>query len=509
MKVSQIAQTMNAVFGEVLGEENLLSDDLSNIVSAGKIISESGVFGNNFDNYAGAIIDKVGRTIFWDRVYKADDLGLWRDSFEYGSVLEKIRCDVGDYENNCEWDLTTDSDNDNELDYNENIASHVAEMFKFYPAKIQAKYFNAKTTLKATISITRKQLREAFTSAAGVSRFIAMIENRLMTKLEISKMQLQKMTIANMICEHIAQGKQVVDLKALYVAEVDSTATSMTLQQALGSGRASRFIGQKLAWFREMMKEPSTLYSATGTFFNHTPVEMSRLIVLADLDSALRFNVYGDTYNEEFVKLDNFRTVPFWQSSGKDAALATRSGFNVITSNGNTVIRNNVVGVLFDRDGAMICNEEPETRAVYNADGNFTNYLHCADCSYYNDFDENCVVFVWGDSSGVTFAPALTATGAGSGKTIVTSASAPSGGSIASYKYYNNQYNASTNPAPQVVPLSIGEGLPTTPSFSNLTPGTTQITVAAGDVITVAALDSSGNVVSFGGVTVTADDIGT
>lgn len=507
MKVKQIASLMNSVFGEVLGENNLLNDDLSNVVSSGQIITSSTVFGDNFDNYAGKIIDKVGRTVFWDRVYEADDLGLWRDSFEYGSVLEKIRCDVGDYANNAEWDLTADTDSSGTLDYNDNISTHIADMFKFYPASIQAKYFNAKTTFRAYASITKKQLREAFTSASQLGRFIAMIENRLKTKLEISKNQLQKMVIANLIGEHVYQNKQVIDLHALYVAEVDSTASGMTLQQALGSGRAARFIGQKMAWYREMMKEPSVLYSATGTFFNHTPVSLSRLIVLADLDSALRFNVYGDTYNEEFVKLDNYKTVPFWQASGTDNALSERSGLNVKTSAGHTVARNNIIGVLFDRDAAMICNDEPEVRAQYNADGNFTNYLYCNDCSYYTDFDENAVVFVWGDSSGAVLTPVLTATGAGSGKTIVTTTgiTVPSGGSA---KYYKNAYNATTNPNPQVIGLSIGAALPATPSFSNLTPGTTAISVSAKDVITVAVLDSASKVVSFGGVIVTASDIG-
>ena len=476
MKVKQIATLMNSVFGEVLGNDNLLSEDLSNVVSAGQIITASTAIGDQFDSYAGKIIDKVGRTIFWDRVYEADDLGIWRDSFEYGSVLEKIRCDVGDYMENCEWKLTEDADSDTDLDYNENIASHIAEMFKFYPAKIQAKYFNAKTTLRATISITRKQLRESFRSASALSRFIAMIENRLMTKLEISKMQLQKMTIANLICEHIAQNKQVIDLRALYVAEVDSTAGGMTLQQALGSGRATRFIGQKMAWYREMMKEPSVLYSASGQFFNHTPPEMSRLIVLADLDSALRFNVYGDTYNEEFVKLDGFKTVPFWQSSGTDNSLAMRSGFNVITSNGNAVARSGIIGVLFDRDAAMIANEEPEVRAVYNADGNFTNYMYNTDCSYYNDFDENAVVFTWG-AGDVAVTPTL-AKGSASGTTVVTAVS-PAAASGDTFKYAVSD-DAKT--------AEIGGDTPTS-GFSSLTVGAvgtgTAISATAGQVLTV------------------------
>ena len=395
MKVNQISGMLNSVFQSVLGD-NIFSEDLSNIVDVGKIITGSDVFGENFDNYASKIIDKVGRTIFWDRVYTADDLGIWRDSWEYGSVLEKIRCEVGEYTDNCEWDLTKDANSNGTLDYNDNIANHIAEIFKFYPASVQAKYFNAKTTFKTTISITRKQLRSAFNGAAEMARFIGMIEQRVRSKMEISKNALQKMVIANLMGEHLFQKKQVIDLGAMYQAETGQS--KGTLAQALADKTKARFIAQKMTFYREMMSEPSKLYSASGTFWNHTPVEDSRMIVLADVDSALRFNVYGDTFNEEFVKLNNYRVVPFWQTTGKTNTLADRSAIAIKTSNGNYVSRDNIVGVLFDRDAAMICNDEPDVRTQYNPDGNFTNYFYCADCSYYNDFDENCIVFVW-DSS--------------------------------------------------------------------------------------------------------------
>lgn len=494
MLVKQISSMLNSVFGEVLGTENLIAEDLSNVVSAGRIITGSSTFDDNFDNYAKSIIDKVGRTVFWDRVYKAQDLGIWRDSWEYASVLEKIRCEVGEYADNCEWDLTKDADSDTELDYNENISTHIAEMFKFYPAKIQSKYFNAKTTFKVTISITRKQLRSAFDSASNLSRFIGMIEQRVLSKLEISKNQLQKMTIANLMGEHIAQGKQVIDLAALYNSETGETAG--TLQAALSDGKKARYIAQKITFFREMMTEPSKLYSATGVFYNHTPVEDSRLIVLADLDSALKFNVYGDTYNEEFVKLENYKMVPFWQSSGKSIgdSLGIRSGINITTSNRNVVSRNAIIGILMDRDAAMIANEEPEVRTQYNPDGNFTNFMYCNDCSYYNDFDENCIVFVWGGNTNIS--PALTA-GDTAGKTVVTSASVtvPSGSS------------AYAKAGSDIQPVTIGDTFTTT-GWTATTPGTTEIAVTAGQYLTVVIVNASGVATDVGAVVVTSEDIG-
>ena len=499
MKVKQIADMLNSVFGEILGDEGLFTENLSNVVDSGKIITTNyQVMGDDFDNYASKIVDKVGRTIFWDRVYTAEDLGLWRDSFEYGSVLEKIRCEIGEYSDNCEWKLN-DASGNGIPDYNDAIQNHIEELFKFYPATVQAKYFNAKTTFKATISITRKQLRGAFNSAADLARFIGMIEQRIRTKMEISKNQLQKMVIANLMGEHIAQAKQVINLATDYVPADGETAPT-TLAGALANPRAVRYIAQKMTFYREMMAEPSKLYSATGTFYNHTPVEDSRMIVLADLDSALRFNVYGDTYNEEFVKLNNYKTVPFWQTSGTTigaGSLADRSGINVVTSNGNAVSRNDIIGVLFDRDAAMICNEEPDVRTQYNPDGNFTNFFYCADCSYYNDFDENAIVFTWGDGSVIT--NTLTA-GAGnaSGKTVIKAVS-PVAGTGETF-----QYKVDDEP----VEVTIGEAVPT--GFSSLTVGAagtgTDITATAGQYVTVVRVKSS-KVIGYGTVEITKDKI--
>lgn len=394
MKVNQISGLLNSVFGEVLGETGLISEDLSNLVSAGTVITSSTDFGDNFENYAGKIIDKVGKTIFADRVYRAKDLGIWRDYFEYGSVLEKIRVDVGEYEDNCEWDLTKMGTTG--LDYNENIQNHIEELFKFVPANVQAKYFNLKTTFKTVISITRKQLKSAFDSASSMARFIGMIENRILSKMEIAKEELQRRAIGNFIGTKIATNSNVVDLKAAF--EAAGGAVIASFDAALQNADFLRFAAKRITMDREFMTQPSKIYN-DGQFYSHTPVEDSRLIVLSDLDAGLKFNLYGDTYNEEFVKLDNYKTIPFWQGTGTDMGLAARSALKITTSGGQTVDKSGIIGVLFDRDGIMACNEDPEVRSQYNADGNFTNFFYCYDASFYNDFDENGIIYTWGTTA--------------------------------------------------------------------------------------------------------------
>lgn len=391
MKVNQISGLLNSVFGEVLGDTGLISEDLSNLVSAGTVITSSTDFGDNFDNYAKAIVDKVGKTIFADRIYRAKDLGIWRDYFEYGSVLEKIRVDVGEYEDNCEWDLTKMGTTG--LDYNENIQNHIEELFRFVPANVQAKYFNLKTTFKTVISITRKQLKSAFDSASSMARFIGMIENRILSKMEIAKEELQRRAIGNFIGTKIATGSNVVDLKVAF--EAAGGAVINNLSAALQNADFLRFAAKRITMDREFMTQPSKIYN-DGQFYSHTPVEDSRLIVISDLDAGLKFNLYGDTYNEEFVKLDNYKTIPFWQGTGTDMGIAARSALKITTSGGQTVDKSGIIGILFDRDGIMACNEDPEVRSQYNADGNFTNFFYCYDASFYNDFDENGIIYTWG-----------------------------------------------------------------------------------------------------------------
>lgn len=401
MKVNQISTMLNSIYGEVLGTNNFFTENLSNIVDAGHIITST-TFGDNFDNYVHKIIDKVGRSIFVDRAYRASDLGIWRDSWEYASMLEKIRCEVGNYTDNDEWKLLDGEDEGDAPDYNSTAI--VDKLFGFVAPTVSAKYFNKKTTFRNKISITRKQLKSAFNGVSDMVRFIAMIENRIRTKQEIGKEELERRVVTNLACAAI---------DADNVVELNVTGSAKTFEEALKDKDLMRAMAEKITMTRKLLAQPSTQYSITKRFMNFTPDDVARLILLDDFDVALKFNLYGDTYNESFVKLDGYRTVPYWQGR-KDAtsdmdALSVRASVDATaivkgaTDDATTTKRvqqSNLVGILFDRDAAMICNEEPEVTSQYNPDGNFTNFFYNYDCSYYNDFDENALVFVWTASEG-------------------------------------------------------------------------------------------------------------
>lgn len=509
MKVNQISEILNDVFGEILGEGNLIAEDLGDIVQKGQEITTTTDFGDNFENYAGKIVDKVGRVVFVSRVYKSQDLGLWRDSFEYGSVLEKIRVEVDKYDQNAEWILTRDSDNDGQLDYNEGLLTTngaIERLFKFYPAKVRARYFNLKTTFRSTISIAQKQLKSAFRSASDMARFIGMIEQRIQTKMEIAKDQLQRRTLANFMGERIyGAGAQLVDLKSEYQGILPSGEYApATLEAALSDKEFVRFMAKRITQDRKLMASPSNIYSGlSDDFYNFTPEEDARLIVLQDVDAALAFNLYGDTYNKEFVTLTGYKAIPFWQGSGTDMGIEARSGLNIVTTEDHAITRNDIVAVLFDRDAIMICNDNPEVTSQYNPDGNFTNFFYNADCSYYNDFDENGIVYVYGDgddvptgSGNITASVAATSGAGGTGKVTVTF-TAPSSASATYVKSVDS-----------VGSYDIGDALTTT-GYTSATSGTTAVSTSVGKWIDFVSVDSSGDIVGYTSVKVTAVGEGT
>ena len=501
MKVNQISGMLNEIYGEVLGSENLFTEDLTNIVSAGQIITASSAFGDNFDQYAGKIIDKVGRSIFVDRIYRATDLGIWRDSWEYASMLEKVRCEVKDFVDNDEWKLLDGTDAGTESDYNQ--TDIVDKLFGFVGPDVQAKYFNLKTTFRNKISITRKQLRSAFRGVSEMVRFIAMIENRIQTKLEIGKQELERRVITNLACAAYDAGN-VVDLEARFVAEVgkDDNGTSisvgdLTLEKALKNPAVLRFIAEKMTMTRKLMEEPSNLYSITKQFTNFTPEDLSRLVVLSDLDIGLKFHLYGDTYNEEFVKLNGYKMVPYWQGRKDGTSVDTTAARAMVSATAKvsggaghetevvdkTVGIGTLIGVLFDRDAAMICNEDPEVRSQYNADGNFTNFFYNFDCNFYNDFDENATVFVWGTQAVVVLAKGGSSTTTKISSTLLR---VPAGGEM--YAISGDTVNS----------VAVGAVLTDVSGWTKITAtgssGTT-VTTASGKVITVITVEkkSDGN----------------
>lgn len=379
MKINQVATLLNNINKEYAGETPItaVNEDLSNIVDVGQELTRGQQdITKFFESYAKKLIDKVGRQVVVDRTYKSTAPDIQRDAWEYGSVLEKIRVSVNELENDTTWTLN---------------AGDTPEQYEYNPATLSAKYFDDYTVFMTQISLPEKTLQSAFTSAAAMGRVIAAIENRVRMKLAISRDNLIRRTINNLIAEKIAANKDI-NLLAMYNGE----SGTLTPEQAMTNPNFLRFAVYQIMRYKKFITEPSVLFGDDG-YVNFTPSADTKMILLDMFAQSTSVYMESDTYHNELVSLgDNYQTVPYWQGSGTDVnfPFSTLSAINVKTaSNGTTVNTSGIIGIIFDRDAAAVCMEDLQTTGNYAANGRFYNYFHYVNARYLNDLSENVLVF--------------------------------------------------------------------------------------------------------------------
>lgn len=380
MKINQVATLLNNINKEYAGETPItaVNEDLSNIVDVGKELTagqqDITAF---FESYAKKLIDKVGKQVVVDRTYKSTAPDIQRDAWEYGSVLEKIRVSVNELEDDTTWTLN---------------AGDTPEQYEYNPATLSAKYFDDYTVFMTQISLPEKTLQSAFTSVVAMGRVIAAIENRVRMKLAISRDNLIRRTINNLIAEKIAANKDI-NLLAMYNTATGST---LTAEQAIVNPAFLRYAVFQIMRYKKFITEPSVLFGDDG-YVNFTPSADTKMILLDTFAQSTSVYMESDTYHNELVSLgDNYQTVPYWQGSGTDVnfPFSTLSAINVKTaSNGTTVNTSGVIGIIFDRDAAAVCMEDLQTTGNYAANGRFYNYFHYVNARYLNDLSENVLVF--------------------------------------------------------------------------------------------------------------------
>lgn len=385
MKINQVATILNEINKTFVGEEDFpeIAEDLSNIVDVGQqLIAGSNDLTNFFEQYGKKLIDKVGRVVIVDRTYRSTAPDIERDSWEYGSIMEKIRVSVDELADDTTWSLTK---------------GDTPEQFEYNPATLSAKYFNDYDVFMTSISIPEKTLRSAFNSASDMNRLISAITNRIEMKLTISKDNLIRRTINNLIAEKIAADKQI-NLLALYN---ETVTTPITADKALYDKDFLRFAIFQIFKYKKMLNGASVLFG-DEEYVNFTPDDRMKMVLLDIFTKSAEVFMESDTYHNDLVSLgSNYQTVPFWQAAGTSTEFPfeTLSKINVKTASDGTVVSTSgIIGVIFDIDAAAVCMEDLEVTSSYAANGRFINYFHYVNARYMNDLAENVIVFTIEDS---------------------------------------------------------------------------------------------------------------
>lgn len=383
MEVKQIATMINEISEEILGEAAIKTEDLSNIVDIGTAIFNA----SSVDNYVRSLMDHVGKMVFVDRVYSVATPSVLMDGWEFGAVLEKVSMsELPEATENESWELTDG------VSYDPNI---------FYQPKVEAKFFSKKVTFEIPMSFTEKQVKGSFSNGVQMNAFVSMLYNGIQNSLTIKTDALIMRTINNMIAETIytdygaaalssKSGVKAVNL--LYKYNTDVAASPITAAQALTDPDFIRFASREIGLYADRMKRISTLFNIGGKE-RFTPEDRMHVIMLSDFAKSADSYLQSDTYHDEYTKLPGAETVPFWQASGVAYDFNSVSAVKVTTASNHSVDATGILGVIFDRDALGVSNVDRRVTTNYNAKGEFWNEWHKFDAGYFNDFNENFVLF--------------------------------------------------------------------------------------------------------------------
>ena len=394
MKVNQIYEIINSVSKEVLGNSDIVQDNLTGIVDLGKeVFNQSAV-----DNYVKSLVNHIGKVIFVNRPYAGKVPSVLMDAWEFGSVLEKISADVPEAEENDTWNLTDGKSYDQDV---------------FHKPTVTAKFFNSKVTFEVPVSITERQVKESFSNAAQLNGFISMIYAAVEKSMTIKADALIMRTINNMIAETVLADAQAfgataagdmekadlstsstarcVNLLKLYNDKTGAS-TKLTAAKAITDPDFIRFASYVMGTYADRLQSISTVFNVGGKE-RFTPKDMLHVVLLSDFAKAAQTYLYSDTFNRGDVLLPQAETVPFWQGSGRNYEFDSTGNINIKESGGTAVEISGVLGVMFDRDALGVCNLDRRVTTNYNAKAEFFNNYYKFDAGYFNDTNENFVVF--------------------------------------------------------------------------------------------------------------------
>lgn len=405
MQVTQLYTLINNVTKEILGETAVVNEDLSNVVDIGKSIFDQ----TSVDNYVKKLVNHIGKVIFQDRVYAGGVPSVLMDSWEFGSVLQKVSMSLPEATENESWKLVDGQE------YKQDV---------FTAPKVEAKFYNSKVTFEIPMSFTELQVKESFSSREQLNGFVSMIttsvENSMTVKLDALIMR----AINNMTGETLVAGigsgaagaktldftktsGRAVNLLALYNAQADA-ADKVTVSNALTNYKFIKFATYTLGIYADRMSKISKLFNVGGKE-RFTPADMRRCVLLSDFAKAAVTYLQADIQSPEMVALPQHDAVPYWQGSGTDYALSSTGIIDIKTASGETVkvpaegsetgnTNAAILGVMFDRDAVGVANLDRRTTTAYNAKAEFYNNWYKMDAGYYNDLNENFVVFFIGET---------------------------------------------------------------------------------------------------------------
>lgn len=394
----QISTVLNDIAQQATGQKSIAAVDTSQFVAQANTALQTG-----YDRVIGSISQVLDKTIFSTRPYSAKFKGLRKTNQQWGNHVRKLTM-IDD-----EWE-------DDERITTTNADGTAVDMYKIKKGKVLQTNFYGGQVYQKHRTYFKDQLDQAFRSPEELGQFISMYTQNTMDMIEQCHENMARMCIANMIeaknywqvasdspDENFVNysGIHIVKLVTMYNDENGTNLTSDTVKHADNFVKFYKWACAKILSFSDKMTERSALYHANikdKIVMRHTPKRMQQLYMYSPDARLIDTTVLSDTYHNEFLKLDTYEKLNFWQNietpSGINTKYSSITYDGSIFTGGPTAI-SNIFAVLADEEamGLTTIKQWSSTTPFNSAGGYWNVFYHFTD-RYWNDLTENCLVFV-------------------------------------------------------------------------------------------------------------------
>lgn len=376
MEIKQVYQLVNDSQKEVLGESAIATEDLSQIVDVGNAIT---ALPDGVEKFYNAMVNRIGAMMFENRAYRGKYRKLFKKAWEFGSILGKVQGELLDATENESWEIINGASYD----------PYVVNL-----PVVSAKFYNKLATIEVDMTTPVDQIKQSFSSADEMVRFVSMLETLVNNSMELKLEILASRCVNNLIAVTYSKGgARVINL----VSEYNTLAgTSLTATNCMVNSEFLKYATGRMLDIKSFLQDYTKLYNI-GAKARFTPEELVHFEVYSVFASRCKTHLQSNTFHDDLVKMPNYEEVSYWQGTGTAGANADRMKIDVtaIDDDGTTasVTANNVVGIMFDDEACGILQPRKKVTTAYNPKADYYNAFHKWDSRYFNNFDQPAVVF--------------------------------------------------------------------------------------------------------------------
>lgn len=382
LTTTQIYTVLNSIAAQATGQAQITPVDAGTFTAVAQTALLAG-----YDNLINAISQVMSRTIFSVRPYSRKFKGLEVTEQQYGNHVRKLQEADSDWEEDHRLPLTD---------------GQSIDMYKVKKPNTLQTNFYGQAVYSRHITLFKDQLDVAFSGPEELGRFMAMRMQNVSDMIEQAHESLARMCLGNLTAGTIGIGdaRQVYHLLTEYNTATGGAFTPTSIMSPDNFKSFIQWAFARIAEVSSLLTERSELFHtniAGKTIKRHTPYRDQRVFLQAKANYQIEAMVRANTFNNNFLTMAVNEVVNYWQDINTPDQININATYMKPdgTLAEETVEQDKLFAVMFDREAAgyTVINQW-SAPTPFNADGGYSNiFWHFTD-RYWNDFTENCVVFL-------------------------------------------------------------------------------------------------------------------